>query len=374
MKQTCNRCVMDSDVPDIIFNEEGNCNYCEEFIAMMTRNVQPDPIKRQAELDLFVDQVKRDGKGKEYDCIIGLSGGVDSAWVLYQAKKVGLRPLAVHMDNGWNSELAQNNIENIVKKLEIPLYTHVINWEEYKGLMQTFFDADVVDVELLYDNAMLAVNYKLASKYNLKWILAGTNNSTEGIKIPSGWNWYKFDAINIKNIAKRRNIKIKTFPIIGGINKIYYEKIRGIRWVSFLDMMNYEKNTAIDELKRVCGYRPYPYKHYESIFTRFYQGYILPRKFGIDKRKVHFSSLIVTGQMSRIDALRDLDRIPYPSNSELNSDLEYFLKKMNWSDQALQDYIGRERVSHDKYLSEKYIKEKFNKFLGLGKYLLNIKY
>jgi hypothetical protein len=139
---------MDSDVPDITFNEEGNCNYCEEFLAMMERTVQPDPVKRQAELDLFVDQVKRDGKGKEYDCIIGLSGGVDSAWVLYQAKKMGLRPLAVHMDNGWNSELAQNNIENIVKKLETPLYTHVINWDEYKGLMQAFFDADVVDVDV----------------------------------------------------------------------------------------------------------------------------------------------------------------------------------------------------------------------------------
>ena len=352
MKQTCNRCVMDSDVPDITFNEGGNCNYCEEFLAMMARTVQPDPVKRQAELNLFVDQVKRDGKGKEYDCIIGLSGGVDSAWVLYQAKMMGLRPLAVHMDNGWNSELAQNNIENIVKKLETPLYTHVINWEEYKGLMQAFFDADVVDVELLYDNAMLAVNYKLASKYNLKWILAGTNNSTEGIKMPSGWNWYKFDAINIRNIAKTRNIKIRTFPIIGGSDKIYYEKIKGIRWVSFLDMMNYEKDAAIDKLKSVCGYRPYPYKHYESIFTRFYQGYILPKKFGIDKRRVHLSALILTGQMTRKNCLEILEEIPYKSEEDLISDIDYFLKKMNWNMTELNKYIVRKSRSHMEFGSE----------------------
>lgn len=353
MKKTCNRCVMDSDIPDITFNEEGNCNYCEEFLAMMARTVQPDPVKRQAELDFFIDQVKRDGKGKEYDCIIGLSGGVDSAWVLYQAKKMGLRPLAVHMDNGWNSELAQSNIEGLVKTLDVHLYTHVIDWNEYRELMQAFFDADVVDVELLYDNAMFAVNYRLAAKHRIKWILAGTNNSTEGMRMPPGWNWFKFDAHNIRQIAKRRGIKrLKTFPAIGVIDYVWQEYFRTTKWKSFLDLLNYRKEEALVTLECECGYRRYPYKHYESIFTRFYQGYILPRKFGIDKRKLHLSTLVVTEQMSRNDSVKLLTEIPYPSVADLESDRKYFLKKMGWSDNDLQKYLERQMVPHSVYGSE----------------------
>jgi hypothetical protein len=240
----------------------------------------------------------------------------------------------------------------------------VINWKEYKGLMQAFLNSDVVDVELLYDNAMLAVNYKLASKYKLKWILAGTNTSTEGITMPTGWNWYKFDAINIKKIAKINDIKIKTFPIIGGIDKLYYEKVKGINWVSFLDMMKYEKAKAVNELTKVCGYRPYPYKHYESIFTRFYQGYILPRKFGIDKRKVHLSALIMTGQATKIDCMDILEKIPYNSEEDLQSDIEYFLKKMQWSMDDLNKYIDRKPRSHLEFGSELIYRKILKRLLG----------
>lgn len=355
---------MDSDVPDITFNEKGICNYCEEFFAMMAPTVQSDPVKRRAELDLFVDQVKRDGKGNEYDCIIGLSGGVDSAWVLYQAKKMGLRPLAVHMDNGWNSELAQSNIEGIISNLDIHLFTHVIDWVEYRELMQAFFDADVVDVELLYDNAMLAVNYQLAAKYKIKWILAGTNNATEGMRMPNGWNWYKFDAMNIKSIAKKRNIKINTFPIIGGLGKLYYEHIKSIKWVSFLDLIEYNKNEALSKLGEVCGYRPYPYKHYESVFTRFYQGYILPNKFNIDKRKLHLSTLIISGQANRDDCLAMLKKIPYASSQDLESDIEYFLKKMRWSMKNLEEYMSRKERPHLAFNSELKIRKKIKSIFG----------
>jgi N-acetyl sugar amidotransferase len=344
---------MDSEVPDIHFNQEGNCNYCEDFIAMMTRTVQPDPIKRQIALERFIERVKEDGKGKKYDCIIGLSGGVDSAWVLYQAKQLGLRPLAVHMDNGWNSELAQSNIEGLVRTLDVHLYTHVIDWSEYRELMQAFFDADVVDVELLYDNAMFAVNYRLAAKHGIKWILAGTNNSTEGMRMPPGWNWFKFDAHNIRQIAKRRNVnRLRTFPAIGVLTYVWQEYFRKVRWISFLDLLNYRKEEALLVLERECGYRRYPYKHYESIFTRFYQGYILPRKFGIDKRKLHLSTLVVTEQMSRSDAISLLAEIPYPSEMDLEKDKEYFLKKMGWSTLDLSNYIDRPSVSHSTYGSE----------------------
>ena len=179
---------------------------------------------------------------------MGLSGGLDSSWTLVKVVELGLRPLAVHMDNGWNSELAQNNIFNLVDKLDVDLYTHVIEWHEYRNLMQSFFDADVLDVELLYDNAMIAVNYNQAKSNNIKYILAGTNVVTEGMKMPNNWSWLKYDKKNMKNIGYLNNVKLKTFPSIGVIERIYYEKIRNIKWISFLDFISYERENAIKEV------------------------------------------------------------------------------------------------------------------------------
>ena len=193
----CNRCVMDTTAADITFDENGVCNYCTEFLSRSGHILNKSPEQRKVELDAFVSKVKADGKGKKYDCIVGVSGGVDSSWVLVKAVELGLRPLAVHMDNGWNSELAQNNIANLIKYLNVDLYTHVIDWQEYRGLMQAFFDADVIDIELLYDNAMLSVNYQKASYYGLKYILSGSNQSYEGMAMPKNWNWLKFDKRNI---------------------------------------------------------------------------------------------------------------------------------------------------------------------------------
>jgi hypothetical protein len=228
--------------------------------------------------------------------------------------------------------------------------------------MQAFFDADVVDVELLYDNAMFAVNYRLAAKHGIKWILAGTNNSTEGMRMPPGWNWFKFDAHNIRQIAKRRGVRrLKTFPAIGVLQYVWQEYFRKVKWKSFLDLLDYRKEEALITLESCCGYRRYPYKHYESIFTRFYQGYILPEKFGIDKRKLHLSTLVASQQMSRVEAIRLLSEIPYPSEADLESDRKYFLKKMGWSDSNLLDYINRTAVSHSVYGSEGWL------WLFLGK-------
>lgn len=187
--QICSRCVMDTSAIDITFDEDDVCNYCSNFIEKYGHILNKNPDQRRHDLNTFVAQVKKQGKGRQYDCVIGISGGVDSSWALVQAAKLGLRPLAVHMDNGWNSELAQNNIANLVRGLGIDLYTHVINWTEYRSLMQAFFDADVVDVELLYDNAMYAVNYQQAAKHGIKFILAGTNRATEGMPLPENWNW-----------------------------------------------------------------------------------------------------------------------------------------------------------------------------------------
>jgi N-acetyl sugar amidotransferase len=344
---------MDTSAADITFDEVGVCNYCTEFLHRSSHIIHEASDHKEARLNALVARVKAQGQGKPYDCIVGVSGGVDSSWTLVEVKRLGLRPLAVHMDNGWNSELAQNNISNLVQALDVDLYTHVIDWEEYRGLMQAFFDADVVDLELLYDNAMLAVNYAQANKYKIKYILSGTNEVTEGMKMPPGWNWFKYDKKNIKEIAKINGIKIQSFPSIGTLEYITNKFLKGIKWESFLDYLPFNKVQAIEELEMKYGYKRYPYKHYESIFTRFYQGYILPEKFKIDKRRLHFSSLISSGQLIRDVAIQDLCNIPYPSLSDLESDRKYFLKKMNWSAKDLNSYLKRQNVKHDFYPSEK---------------------
>lgn len=350
----CARCVMDTSASDITFDAAGICNYCSEFAVSVANTAASSASTRQKELDQFVQKVKIQGRGKPYDCIVGVSGGLDSSWTLVQAVRLGLRPLAVHMDNGWNSELAQNNIEKLVKTLNVDLYTHVIDWHEYRGLMQTFFDADVIDVELLYDNAMLAVNYEQAVSRGVKNILAGTNQATEGLRMPTDWNWFKFDARNIRGISRQYGgPRLSSFPAIGAFRHFFYQTLRRYRWVSFLDYLDYTKAEALKELQANFGYKPYPYKHYESVFTRFYQGYILPNKFKVDKRRVHLSALIITGQMERQEAMELLDHLPYPSQAELETDKAYFLKKMDWTPAKLQEYISRPGRPHSDYPSER---------------------
>ncbi|SKA89461.1 N-acetyl sugar amidotransferase [Thiothrix eikelboomii] len=366
----CNRCIMDDSAPDISFDEQGNCNYCAIFLNKQNRHLPPNEEERERRLNSLLTKIKSNSKGRKYDCIVGISGGVDSSWALVQAVQLGLKPLAVHMDSGWNSELAQNNIANLVRKLDVDLYTHVIEWPEIRGLMEAFFAADVIDVEVLYDNAMLAVNYRMAAQHGLHYILAGTNIATEGIDIPSSWNWYKSDKKNIVGISRAFNgPKLKTFPSISTLDTARYVLLNRIHWVSFLDYLNYRKFDALEVLQRDFNYKPYPHKHYESVFTRFYQGYILPYKFGVDKRKPHLSSLIMTGELSREKALQLAAGIAYPSEQEMEADRLYFMKKMGWSEEKFSDYMSRPEKPHDLYPSEVHL---YRKLLGLyRKYKLN---
>lgn len=354
--QACNRCLLDTTAAGIDFDSEGNCNFCTDYLAARKAFSPANPDQQRQRLEELVNRIKLSGKGKDYDCVVGVSGGADSSWMLVQAITLGLRPLAVHMDNGWNSELAQNNISNLVRTLNVDLHTHVIDWEEYKSLMQAFFDADVIDVELLYDNAMLAVNHQMAVKYGLKYILVGYNSASEGITIPSNWNWFKYDKKNIREIGKKfGNIRLKTFPAVGTIQFFMNSYLRRISWTPLLEFVGYNKQAAIDQLITEYGFKPYPYKHYESIFTRFYQGYILPNKFGVDKRKLHLGTLVVSGQMDKADAVQKLSEIPYPSHEALESDKHYFLKKMGWSESQLVDYMARPEKNHELYGSEKWL-------------------
>lgn len=360
--RTCARCIMDTTASDILFDEHGICNYCADFLEKKAKHIALNGDDTERRLNSLLSMVKSSGRGKKYDCVVGLSGGVDSSWALVQAVRLGLRPLAVHMDSGWNSELAQNNIANIVRGLGVDLYTHVIEWPEIRGLMEAFFNADVIDVEVLYDNAMLAVNYQQAAKYGLKFILAGTNIATEGIDIPKMWNWYKSDKRNIVGISKAfGGPKLKTFPSISTLDTARYVIINRIHWVSFLDYINYRKFEAIEILKTEFDYKPYPHKHYESVFTRFYQGYILPNKFKVDKRRPHLSCLVMTGELTREEALLQASGIAYPSERDMEKDRQYFMKKMGWSEEKFKNYMFRPKRPHTDYPSEV---ELYHKLLG----------
>src|SRR4029077_12060996 len=239
-------CVMDTSATGITFDAAGACSYCTAFLARLEK-ARTLGVDRRARLDARVAGMKRRGRGRDYDCVVGVSGGVDSSYVLYLTVKQGLRPLAVHLDNGWNSELATHNIANLVNRLHVDLYTHVIDWEENRDLQRSFFAAHVVDIELLMDNAMYALNYQQASARGLRWILAGTNLATEGMGMPPGWNHYKFDERNIRAIQRRfGSLPIKTHPVMSTFDFVWYEYVRKIRWISFLDYFSYEKAVALE--------------------------------------------------------------------------------------------------------------------------------
>jgi len=355
---------MNTSAKNIYFDQYGQCNYCKSFISKIKN-------KKKENIDSLIKLI-RNNKNKnnsKYDCIVGLSGGVDSSYTLVKVVESGLRPLAVHMDNGWNSELAQNNIENIVKILNVDLYTNVLNWNEYKDMMNSFFDSDVIDIEMLMDNAMLSVNYQMAKKEKLKFILSGSNTSTEGMSMPENMNWIKFDKKNIKAIIKKfGNNKIRTYPVIGILDLVKYISVDKIKWVNFLDYFSYDKDEATQYLIKNFNFKPYEYKHYESIFTRFYQGYILPEKFKVDKRILHLSTLIVTKQLSRNKALEILNKSPYPSELKLKEDKEYFLKKMSWNKEKLENYIKRKPKSHKDFPNNKFAYDMLLKFYKLLKF------
>jgi len=350
---------MDTSAPDIQFDKNGVCNYCREYFNLINQS-RLDEVQSKELCIKITNQIKKMGKDKDYDCILGVSGGLDSSFTLYIAKKLGLRPLAVHLDNGWNSELAVRNIEKLVKTLDADLYTYVIDWQEFKDLQISFFRSNVIDVEMLTDHAIIATLYKVAFDKKIKYILAGTNRANEGMKMPHGWNHWKLDSRNIKSIYKKfgRGKKIRSFPTIGVAKYLTYRFIGGTKWVSILDYIPYRKDEAIKTLSKEICWKPYEKKHYESVFTRFYQGYILPNKFRVDKRRVHFSTLICSGEISREEALDLMGRCTYEDELLLQEDLEYVRKKLDFSSEQFEKYLNTPGVEHNYYASNKWIYDK----------------
>ena len=325
--QICSNCVMDTSDTSITFDEQGICNHCHRYADQMAKLPQAEDA--QVELQALIAKIKAAGEGKTYDCIIGLSGGVDSTYVAYLAKKVlGLRPLAVHLDNGWNSELSVMNIENIVKKLDIDLYTHVIDWDEFKDIQLSFLKASTPDSEVPTDHAIFSILRQVRKKYKLDYVLNGINSKTESHH-PLGWSQGHSDFGYIKSVQKMFGTKkIKTFPH-GNIFTILEDRFSS-KWVNVLNYIDYNKYEAKKIITEELEWQDYGGKHFESIYTRFYQGYILPQKFGFDKRKMHLSSLICAGELSREDALKELEQPTYPLEQQ-QADKEFLCKKFNLS-------------------------------------------
>jgi N-acetyl sugar amidotransferase len=354
----CTVSVMDNIAdPDISFDEKGICNYYYDYRKAETEKLVKGEAGKQR-LREIATAIKESGKGNSYDCIMGLSGGVDSTYIAWLAKQIGLRPLAVHFDNGWNSELSVMNIENIVNRLGLDLFTYVINWEEFKDLQIAYLKASVVDIEAITDHAIFATLYRLAGEKNIKYILSGTNVQTENT-LPRSWIFNKNDHINIRSIHKAYGrVPLKTFPFMDTKVKRYYMGVKGIKSMSLLHYTDYHKKTVKELIQSELGWRDYGGKHYESIWTRFYQGYILPHKFKIDKRKAHLSDLIFGGQISKEDALEELKK-PIYDPEQFRVDYEFVLKKLGFTKGEFDGIMNLPPRSHYDFDYEKPIDERY---------------
>lgn len=347
--RNCSRCIMDNvNDPDLFFDSEGICNHCMKY-ERAAANLPIEPEREQI-FKTLIKKLIKDGKGKPYDAIIGVSGGVDSTYLSYVAYTQGLRLLLVHCDNGWNTETSVNNIENIIKRTNFNLHTVVLNWEEFRDIQISFLKAGVVDIELPYDYALIVSMYKIAKKYGIHNILSGHNLVTEGTYMPKSWVHYKMDILNIKAIHRQfGKIPMKTFPHFSPWTYSYYEVTKYFNRIALLNYIDYNKQEAKEIIIRELNWRDYGGKHYESVFTRFYQGYILPNKFHIDKRQFHLSALIWSGQISRRDALLELNKPTYLNESLFLEDFEYVKKKLGFTDATWSNYMNAPVHKHWEY-------------------------
>jgi N-acetyl sugar amidotransferase len=330
--QICTRCIMDTSDPGIEFDAQGICNRCRHCEFMFAARL-PSPQEREQLLQDLVAQIKHEGRNKEYDCIIGVSGGVDSTYVAYVVKKqLGLRPLAVHLDNGWDSELAVANIEKCLKTLDIDLYTYVMDWDEFRELQLAFLRASTPDSEAPTDHAINSILKWKANQIGTRWLLMGNNLATENIRVTT-WSMGQLDWRYIRSINRLFGKgPLKSFPHCSIWQDAWLRWVKRQRMVDVLDYVDYNKEQALQTLSRELGYVRYSGKHHESVYTRFYQSYILPRKFGYDKRRIHLSGLIMSGQMSREQALQDMTR-EIESAEQLRQDKIFVLKKFGLTEQ-----------------------------------------
>lgn len=372
--QICTNCIMDTTDPNIIFDGKGQCDHCKNLYENILPNWHTDE-QGEKELMVIADKIKKESKGKDFDCIIGVSGGLDSSYALYVAKEImGLRPLVFHVDAGWNTDQAVGNIEKLIEGLNLDLYTDVINWEEVKDLQVAFLKSQIPDQDLVQDYAFFSSLYRFAKKNKIKYILTGSNYSTECCREPEEWGGYLgIDKRLVKDIhSMYGNVKLNSFPIVNIFTyKIYYKYIYGVSVVYPLNYISYVKKDAERLLEDKFGWKKFQHKHHESRFTRFFEDYWLPQKFGFDKRRAHFSSLILTGQMTRDEAL---ERIKQPELDEqaLKNEFGYVANKLGLSVEQLKEIFSGENKTFKDYKNYRNLIQfgaKLMQLLGLEKRL-----
>lgn len=354
--QICANCVMDTTDPNIIFDKNGVCDHCHDYYKIVKPEWNTDETGRK-ELEALVTKIKKDGKGKEFDCILGLSGGVDSSYMLHLAvKEFGLRPLVFHVDGGWNSELAVHNINVMIDKLGLDLYTEVINWEEMKDFQLAFFKSGVPHLDIPQDHAFIATLYKFAEKHKIKYILNGGNISTECVQYPMQWLYYGTDMSQINDIRKQFGTnKMETYPFSSVFrHKIYLKYLKRVNVIKPLNYIPFNKEAALKLLEKEYNWKPYPQKHFESRFTKFYEGYWLPERFGFDTRKVQFSSLILTNQMTREEALIKLQKPAYDPLT-IDNEFNYIATKLGISSEELRNYFNMQKKYYWDYKNQQNI-------------------
>ncbi len=347
---------MDTSDQAIVFDNNGLCDYCNNFYKNILPNWHTDDLG-QIEIDKMLSKIKKDAKGRNYDCLLGISGGVDSSYLAYLAvEKFGLKPLIFHVDAGWNSQQAVHNIECIVEGLGLELHTEVVNWQEMKDLQLAYFKAQVPHLDTPQDHAFFASLYNFAAKYNIKYILNGGNYSTECVREPIEWAYHASDLIQLKDIhSKFGSRPLKTFPMSDIFTyKLYYRFIKGVQVWRPLNCLPYIKEEAMQLLIDKFGWQKYQHKHYESRFTRFYEGYWQPTKFGYDKRRAHFSSLILTKQMTREEALIKISQPAYDEKT-IAQDFQYISSKLDISVEDLQNLHNGSNKSWRDYKSRKFL-------------------
>lgn len=352
----CSKCVMDVSDSQISFDDQGVCDHCQAFERDVVPRWHPDQRGR-AEVERTVATIKKQGEGKQFDSILGMSGGLDSSYMLHlMVKEFGLRPLVFHVDGGWNSDIAVSNIQSLVNGLGLDLYTEVINWEEMRDFQLAFFKAGVPHLDIPQDHAFVATLYHFANKHGIKWILNGGNISTECVRNPKEWLYYGTDLAQLRDIhAKFGTRPLKTYPFSSILfHKIYLRYIRGVRVFKPLDLLPYSKAMAIETLSKAYGWKAYPQKHFESRFTKFYEGYWLPTRFGYDTRRVQFSSLILTGQMTRKEALERLEATAYDP-ATIDDDFQFIASKLRITGNELRGYHAMPKKTYRDYKNQEWM-------------------
>jgi N-acetyl sugar amidotransferase len=354
--QICKNCVMDASDPNIKLDHDGVCERCKEYYY----NILPSWNKglgKEKELQEIIDKIKKDGEGEKYDCILGFSGGFDSSYMLHLAIKVfGLRPLVFHVDAGWNTRIATDNIQKMIQKLDVDLKIEVVNWEEMKDFQLAFFKSGVPHLDIPQDHAFVAVLDNYAKKYNIKYILNGGNISTEVIVNPNSWSYWGTDLVHIKDIiAKFGRLSLDTYPFTSVLRrKIYMPYVKKVKLVKLLNYVPYTKKDAEALLSEEYDWAPYPQKHFESIITKFIEGYWLPKRFGFDVRKPQFSSLILTEQMKRDEALEKLKSSPLSEN-EVKDLFTQVSNMLEVSEDELESYFKMPRKTYKDYKHQDYL-------------------